>query len=62
MPITGCNPFGSRTFRRESDGIGSLTLSLKSGEDFLDPGQEMPIGPPDHYLANPRSTVVLLGK
>jgi glycogen operon protein len=39
-----------------------IDTSLKSGEDFLDPGQEMPVDPSDRYPANPRSTVVLLGK
>ena len=33
-----------------------------TGEDFLDEGQEAPIDPPDQYVANPRSTVLLLGK
>jgi glycogen operon protein len=39
-----------------------IDTSLPSGEDFLDAGQEIPIDPPDHYIANPRSTVVLLGR
>jgi len=39
-----------------------IDTSLKSGEDFLDAGKEIRILPPDHYLANPRSTVVLIGK
>ncbi len=39
-----------------------IDTSLKSGEDFLDVGKEIRIDPPDHYLANPRSTVVLIGK
>jgi isoamylase len=37
-----------------------IDTSLKSGEDFLDLGREIRIDPPDHYLANPRSTVVLV--
>lgn len=39
----------------------AIDTSLKSGEDFWGPGREVPITPPDYYLANPRSTVVLLG-
>ena len=39
-----------------------VDTSLPSGEDFRDAGQEVPIDPPDHYIANPRSTVVLLGR
>jgi glycogen operon protein len=39
-----------------------IDTSLKEGEDFLDTGKEILIDPPDHYLANPRSTVVLIGK
>jgi glycogen operon protein len=39
-----------------------IDTSLEAGEDFLNEGQEIPIDPPSHYLANPRSTVVLLGK
>jgi isoamylase len=39
-----------------------IDTSFENGEDFLDPGREMPLDLPDYYLANPRSTVVLLGK
>ena len=39
-----------------------IDTSLESGQDFLDSGQEIALDPPDHYLVNPRSTVVLLGK
>lgn len=39
-----------------------IDTSLKEGKDFLDTGKEIQIDPPDHYLANPRSTVVLIGK
>jgi isoamylase len=39
-----------------------IDTSLTSGEDFLDRGGEIALDPPDHYLVNPRSTVVLLGK
>lgn len=39
-----------------------IDTSLKSGEDFLDFGKEIRINSPDVYLANPRSTVVFVGK
>jgi glycogen operon protein len=39
-----------------------IDTSLKAGDDFLDTGREALVNPPDHYLANPRSTVVLIGK
>jgi len=39
-----------------------IDTSFKSGEDFLVPGKEIRIDPSDHYLANPRSTIVLIGK
>ena len=39
-----------------------IDTSLKAGEDFLDEGREVPIDPPDRYAANPRSTIVLVGK
>jgi isoamylase len=39
-----------------------IDTSLLAGEDFLDPGEEVPLSPADQYLVNPRSTVVLLGK
>jgi isoamylase len=39
-----------------------IDTSLKSGEDFLSPGKEIRIDPPGYYLANPRSTIVLIGK
>jgi len=40
----------------------AIDTSLPSGEDFAEPGQEIPIDPADHYIANPRSTVVLLAQ
>ncbi len=40
----------------------AIDTSLRSGEDFAEPGQEAPINPPGHYIANPRSTVVLLAR
>ncbi len=39
-----------------------VDTSLPAGEDFLDPGREIPIAPPDSYAAAPRSVVVLLGR
>jgi isoamylase len=36
--------------------------SLPPGDDFVDPGHEVPIDPPDHYIANPRSMVLLLAR
>jgi len=40
----------------------SIDTSLPSGEDFLDAGKELRIDPADHYIVNPRSTVVLLAQ
>ncbi|HUK13811.1 MAG TPA: glycogen debranching protein GlgX, partial [Thermoanaerobaculaceae bacterium] len=39
-----------------------VDTSLPAGLDFAEPGGEVPIDPPGHYLANPRSTVVLLAR
>jgi isoamylase len=39
-----------------------IDTSLPAGADFLDTGKEVLLNPPDKYLVNPRSTVVLLGK
>jgi isoamylase len=39
-----------------------VDTSLPAGEDFLATGEEILLNPADCYLANPRSTVVLLGK
>jgi isoamylase len=39
-----------------------IDTSLPGGQDFADPGQEVLVDPGDHYIANPRSTVVLLGR
>ena len=38
----------------------AIDTSLPGGEDFAAAGREVLIDPPDHYIANPRSTVVLL--
>lgn len=47
---------GGRKWQRVID------TSLQPGEDFMDAGGEMPLDPPDHYFANPRSVVVLIDK
>ncbi|MBI5016621.1 MAG: glycogen debranching protein GlgX [Deltaproteobacteria bacterium] len=39
-----------------------VDTSLPAGDDFLDPGREVLLDPPDHYIVNPRSVVVLLGR
>ena len=38
----------------------AIDTSLPSGEDFAEAGQEIALDPSDHYLVNPRSTVLLL--
>ncbi|MBV6433155.1 MAG: Glycogen operon protein GlgX [Bryobacteraceae bacterium] len=38
----------------------AIDTSLPDGEDFANPGSEILIDPPDHYIANPRTTVVLV--
>ena len=38
-----------------------LDTSLEMGKEWCDPGREIVIEPPDEYVANPRSVVVLLG-
>jgi glycogen operon protein len=40
----------------------AIDTSLPSGEDFVEPGWEVQIDPPDHYIVSPRSTVVLLAQ
>jgi glycogen operon protein len=39
-----------------------IDTSLASGDDFADPGEELLLNPADHYIANARSTVLLLGR
>ena len=39
-----------------------IDTSLPDGQDSLDSGMEIPLDPQDFYLANGRSTVVLLGR
>lgn len=40
----------------------AIDTSLPSGQDFAEAGREVRIDPLDHYIANPRSTVVLIGR
>jgi len=40
----------------------SIDTSLPSGEDILEAGEELQIDPADHYIVNPRSTVVLFAQ
>jgi len=40
----------------------AIDTSLANGEDFLETGKEIEIEPADHYLVNPRTTVVLLAR
>ena len=37
-----------------------IDTALASPEDFMNPGHEVRLDPPDYYLANPMSTVVLV--
>ncbi len=46
---------GGKRWRRAID------TSLSDGNDFPDPGAEVPVDPPDACLVSPRSTVVLVG-
>jgi isoamylase len=39
-----------------------VDTSLPAGDDFLEPGHEVLIDPPDHYIANPRSTIILVAR
>ncbi|MBP1732704.1 MAG: glycogen debranching enzyme GlgX, partial [Deltaproteobacteria bacterium] len=39
-----------------------IDTSLAPGDDFLEEGREIVIDPPSYYVANARSTVLLLGK
>jgi glycogen operon protein len=39
-----------------------IDTSLPAGDDFMNPGHEVPIDPADHYIASPRSTVVLVAR
>ena len=48
-------PAGSRWLR-------AIDTSLSNGEDFSELGSEVPLEPPNYYLVNPRSTVVLVAR
>jgi glycogen operon protein len=39
-----------------------IDTSLAGEDDFVDPGHEVMVDPPDTYLVNPRSTIVLITK
>jgi glycogen operon protein len=39
-----------------------IDTTLPAGDDLADPGHEVLIDPPDHYLANPRSVVMLIAR
>jgi glycogen operon protein len=40
----------------------AIDTSLAASADFADDGREIVLNPSDYYIANPRSTVVLVGK
>jgi glycogen operon protein len=40
----------------------AIDTSLPPGPDFAEPGEEVPIDPGDHYIANGRSVVALLAR
>jgi isoamylase len=40
----------------------AIDTSLAAGMDFAENGEEIALNPSDHYIANARSTVVLIGK
>jgi glycogen operon protein len=40
----------------------AIDTSLEPGDDFAEDGKEIAVEPDDHYIANPRSTVVLIAK
>jgi isoamylase len=40
----------------------AIDTSLPTGVDFADAGTEIPLDPADHYIVNPRTTVVLLAQ
>ena len=49
--------------RTPTDGwYRAIDTSLPSGEDFAEPRKEIALDPADHYIVNPRSTVVLLAR
>ena len=40
----------------------AIDTSLAAGVEFSEDGKEIFLNPSDHYIANARSTVVLIGK
>jgi len=40
----------------------AIDSSLPDGADFAEPGEEVRVDPGDHYIVNPRSTVVLVAR
>jgi glycogen operon protein len=40
----------------------AIDTSLAAGDDFAESGRELRLDPQDHYIANARSTVVLLAR
>jgi isoamylase len=40
----------------------AIDTSLPGAEDFAELGREIPLEPADHYIANPRTTVILLAQ
>jgi glycogen operon protein len=40
----------------------AIDTSLPDGADFAEPGEEVRVDPGDHYIVNPRSTVVLMAR
>jgi glycogen operon protein len=40
----------------------AIDTGLAAGVDFADDGKEIALNPGDYYIANARSTVVLIGK
>ncbi len=47
---------------RQGGWYRAIDTSLPGGADFAELGQEVRIDPPDHYIVNPRSSVVLLAR
>jgi glycogen operon protein len=48
-------------FRDKKKWHRKIDTSLETGEDFMEQGQEVLINPPESYLVNPYSTVILIG-
>jgi glycogen operon protein len=54
--VTLPEPPGGKRWRR------SIDTSLEGSDDIADEGEEIVIDPPEHYISNPRSTVLLIGR